>query len=161
MSYAKIRPRRGTKTEWELVNPILMEGELGIEYPDNGIGTGLCKFKLGNGTKKWNELQYAFDASSANAIYGGTVADSHDICLRTGTTEEWETLNPILLLGEIVYDITVGSIKIGDGIHQFTYLDYIGGKSGITDFDFGDIDDGEVVPGPNDKDYDFGDIDEI
>ena len=40
MSFAKIRPRRSTKTEWELINPILMEGELGIEYPDSGIGTG-------------------------------------------------------------------------------------------------------------------------
>ena len=99
MSYAKIRPRRSTKTEWELVNPILMEGELGIEFPDSGIGTGLCKFKIGDGFKKWSELAYAFDASNAGSIHGGTVSISNDICLRTGTTDEWETENPVLGLG--------------------------------------------------------------
>lgn len=157
MSYAKIRPRRGTKTEWELVNPILMEGEIGIENPDTGIGTGLCKFKLGDGYKKWSELPYAFNASAADSIYGGTVTVSHDICLRSGTSTEWETLNPVLGLGEIVFDITKGAIKVGDGQHQFNYLSYIGSTN--QDFDFGDADDGEIIPGPDDTDYDFGEDD--
>ena len=29
------------------------------------------------------------------------------------------------------------------------------------DYDFGDIDEAEIMPGPEDKDYDFGDIDSI
>lgn len=162
MSYAKLRPRRSTKTEWELINPVLMEGEIGVEFPDTGIGTGLCKFKLGDGYKKWSELPYAFDAFAAEAVYGGTVSVSHDIWLRTGTTYEWETENPVLGIGEIVFDITKGSIKIGDGEHAFKDLDYIGdGFIMEHDYDFGDIDDGEIVPGPDDKDYDFGDIDMI
>lgn len=141
MSYAKLRPRRGTKTEWELINPILMEGEIGIEFPDSGIGTGLCKFKIGDGKKTWSELEYAFNAEAATAIYGGTVDVSNDICLRYGTTTEWELANPILAKGEVVYDINVNSLKIGDGIHSFTQLSYIGGSG---EFDFGDIDrDGE------------------
>ena len=159
MSYAKIRPRRSTKTEWELINPILMEGELGVEYPDSGIGTGLCRFKIGDGFKKWSELAYAFDASAAGSVYGGTVSISNDICLRTGTTEEWETENPVLGLGEIVFDIAKGSIKIGDGEHTFTQLEYIGGWEMEDDYDFGDVDEGEIVPGPQDRDYDFGDLD--
>ena len=162
MSYAKLRPRRSTKTEWELINPILMEGEMGIEFPDSGIGTGLCKFKLGDGFKRWSDLPYAFNASSAEAIYGGTVSVFHDICLRSGTTAEWETSNPVLGLGEIVFDITKGAIKIGDGEHQFTSLEYIGYTWELDqEYDFGDIDEGEIVPGPDDKDYDFGELEYI
>lgn len=162
MSYAKLRPRRGTKSEWELINPILMEGEMGVEYPDTGIGTGLCKFKLGDGFKKWADLPYAFNANAAEAIYGGTVSVSHDIWLRTGTTEEWMASNPILGLGEIVYDRTKGAIKIGDGEHHFEKLEYIGYYWEMDhDYDFGDIDEAEIMPGPEDKDYDFGDIDSI
>lgn len=159
MSYAKLRPRRGTTTEWNLHNPVLMEGEMGIEFPDSGIGTGLCKFKLGDGYKKWTELPYAFDATSATGIYGGTTSTYHDIWLRAGTTEEWETLNPILGLGEIVFDITKGSIKVGDGEHHFKSLKYIGYTWEMDqDYDFGDIDEGEIIAGPDDQDYDFGEL---
>lgn len=162
MAYAKLRPRRSTATEWNLINPVLMEGELGIEYPDTGIGTGLCKFKLGDGNKKWSDLPYAFNAGAADAIYGGTVSVSHDIYLRSGTTDEWETVNPILGLGEIVYDITRQAIKIGDGEHPFKSLEYIGYTWEMDqEYDFGDIDEEEIIPGPDDKDYDFGDLDNL
>lgn len=161
MSYAKIRPRRGTKTEWNMINPVLMEGELGIECPDTGVGTGLSKFKIGDGFKKWADLPYAFDATAANAVYGGNVSISHDICLRCGTTIEWETTNPILKLGEIVFDITKGAIKIGDGQHTFKQLDYIGYTWEMEDnYDFGDIDLEPITPpSPDDQIYDFQDID--
>jgi hypothetical protein len=68
----------GTKAEWETVNPILKEGEMGIEVPDTGVGTGLCKFKLGDGYNKWSDLPYSFDGTAASAIYGGTPSVSHD-----------------------------------------------------------------------------------
>ena len=76
MSYAKIRPRRGTKTEWNEINPVLMEGELGIEFPDSGVGSGKCKFKIGDGETRWGDLEYAFDGNSASAFDGGTVSIS-------------------------------------------------------------------------------------
>lgn len=159
MSYAKLRPRRSTKTEWELINPVLMEGEMGVEFPDSGIGTGLCKFKIGDGFKKWSDLQYAFNGTAADAIYGGSVSIFHDIWLRTGTTEEWEASNPVLGIGEIVFDITKGAIKIGDGEHNFKSLNYIGYNWQMDhDYDFGDIDEVIFVPGPDDKDYDFGEM---
>lgn len=153
MSYAKIRPRRGTKTEWELVDPILMEGELGIEFPDTGIGTGLCKFKLGDGKTNWSDLPYAFNAAAASAVYGGTVTTHNDIFLRTGTSDEWEKENPILGLGEVVFDVSRYALKVGDGQHNFRSLKYIGAVD--KDYDFGDIDDGEIIYGPDDDDYDF------
>ena len=127
MSFAKIRPRRSTTTEWEATNPVLRVGELGIEFPDSGIGTGLCKFKLGDGNTKWKDLAYAFDASAASGVYGGTVSISHDIWLRQGTTEEWEEVDPVLGNGEIVFDSTEYALKVGDGKKTFTELDYISG----------------------------------
>jgi hypothetical protein len=48
----KIQLRRGTASEWSTANPILSEGELGLE-----LDTG--KFKVGNGTAAWNTLVYA------------------------------------------------------------------------------------------------------
>ena len=159
MSFAKIRPRRGTKTEWQEFNPILMEGEWGIEYPDTGIGTGLCKFKFGNGFKKWSELPYAFSAENATSMDGGTVSTYNNLQLRRGTTDEWELADPILAAGEPVYDITKQALKIGDGEHSFRALDYVGYSWEMdNEYDFGDMNEGEIVPGPDDKDYDFGDM---
>ena len=142
--YAKIRPRRGTATEWSIINPILYEGEFAIECPDSGVGTGLSKFKIGDGRTQWNDLPYAFDANAALAIYGGNVSVSHDICLRAGTSDEWETENPVLKFSEIVVDVTKMAIKIGDGEHSFKELNYIGYDNDIDkDFDFGDLDEEE------------------
>lgn len=44
--YAKLRPRRSTATEWSAINPVLMEGEMGVEYPDTGVGTAYVSLKL-------------------------------------------------------------------------------------------------------------------
>ena len=156
--FANIRPRRGSTTEWSTINPVLLEGELAIEYPDSGIGTGFCKFKLGDGYTEYNDLSYAFDANAARSIYGGNASVSNDICLRTATTEEWEAENPVLKLGEIVFDKTAYAYKSGDGEHTFTELDYIGYVWELDkDYNFGDLDDPEILP--EDKDYDFGDLD--
>lgn len=141
--YAKIRPRRGTVTEWQTFNPILLEGEFAIEYPDNGVGTGLCRFKIGDGQKPWNDIPYAFDAGSASEIQGGGVDIYHTIALRSATTLEWETADPVLELNEIIFDTTKQAFKVGDGQHSFNELKYIG------------------YDADEDKDYDFGDLDEI
>lgn len=63
MAYVKIRPRRSSKAEWEHVDPILAEGEWGIEYPNTGIGTGSVNMKFGDGIHKWTELPYAIEGA--------------------------------------------------------------------------------------------------
>ena len=50
----RIQFRRGTEAEWTSTNPILAEGELGLE-----LDTG--RFKVGVGTTSWTNLQYAFE----------------------------------------------------------------------------------------------------
>jgi hypothetical protein len=48
----QIQLRRGTASEWSSANPVLAEGELGVEK-DTG------KFKLGDGSSQWNSLLYS------------------------------------------------------------------------------------------------------
>ena len=141
-SFKNFRPRRSTKAEWEQYNPILLEGEMGIEVPNSGVGTGLVKIKFGDGVKHWNDLPYGLD-NTATSIHGGTVETGYDICLRCGTTNEWNAANPVLGLGEIVFDITHMGIKVGDGVSRFKQLAYMG-ETGEFDFDFGD--EGENPP---------------
>lgn len=142
--FVKLRPRRSTTTEWEMLDPVLKEGELGVEYPDTGVGTGLCKFKLGDGYTRWTELPYAFNAEEADSIHGGTVTVSHEIGLRSGTIDEWSSVNPTLALGEPAFDITNNAIKIGDGEHTFNEIAYIGSKL-LDDYDFGNINRDDII----------------
>lgn len=51
MPFIQLQLRRGTKTEWETVNPILAAGELGLDIDTNQL-------KLGNGTDAWKTLPY-------------------------------------------------------------------------------------------------------
>lgn len=43
---------------------------------------------------------------------------------RRGTAEVWATINPILASGEIGYESDTGKHKMGDGITQWTGLEY-------------------------------------
>ena len=139
--YSKIRPRRGSSTEWNLYNPVLLEGELGVEVPETGVGTGISKFKIGDGERHWSDLPYAFNATAASAIDGGTIDDFNLILLRSGPKDEWESKNPVLAADEIVFDTTQYAIKIGDGTKTFTELQYIGVIDlDNIDLDFGDLD---------------------
>lgn len=52
---ALMKHRRGTSAEWNFVNPVLSEGELGVEE-DTGI------IKIGDGASTWAELQPAFSS---------------------------------------------------------------------------------------------------
>lgn len=52
MSMPVIQHIRGTAEMWAEVNPILYEGELGLE-------TDTRKFKFGDGIHTWSELEYA------------------------------------------------------------------------------------------------------
>jgi hypothetical protein len=47
----QIQFRRGTSTEWFVANPILAQGELGIDLDVN-------RFKIGTGVTSWNSLNY-------------------------------------------------------------------------------------------------------
>ena len=116
MPYVKIKPRRGTKAQWEQYNPTLAEGELAIEVPDTGVGTGAVKMKIGNGTSNWAALPYALDLSSYTPGTG-TVAGVTNIGLFVDRNK-W-----VFVEGEQIYTntMTVEGITT-DCYPQFTLI---------------------------------------
>ena len=86
----QIRLRRGTENQWKNTNPILANGELGIE-------TDTGKFKIGDGTSGWNALFYQgvpsdiIDISTVQK--GGTVV---------GTSSENTAILPVGANGAIL-----------------------------------------------------------
>ena len=68
-----IKLRRGIASQWTSVNPVLADGEMGIE-------TDTRKFKFGDGVKVWTALEYAGTSSelsieTAERIAGDTALD--------------------------------------------------------------------------------------
>lgn len=130
-AYVKLRPRRGSKSQWEYANPILSEGELAFECPETGVGTGPVNFKIGDGTSSYISLPYAFNAATLNAKVddlANTVAtyDSTIAALSASVAEMEEQVQNVrkidiqasepddLLLGQIWInsDMVTGSIII-------------------------------------------------
>ena len=148
MAYARIRPRRGTAYEWSTYNPVLESGELGLEYPDTGLGTGLCKLKVGNGSSRWNDLEYAFDGTAASAFDGGTVTNFHILQIRAGSSESWANSDPVINDRELIYVTDKGGFKVGNGVDVWSDLPYTN-TAGFVDnmIDFGDEDAEDEIVG--------------
>lgn len=45
----RMQQRRGTNLEWNTLDPVLLEGEIGVNLTNNTI-------KIGDGVKKWSQL---------------------------------------------------------------------------------------------------------
>ena len=59
----RVQFRRDTKVRWVEVNPILMEGEIGLEIDTNNI-------KMGDGVHAWNELEYGVGIENITSELG-------------------------------------------------------------------------------------------
>lgn len=57
----RIQFRRDTAANWTSVNPVLAEGELGLELDTD-------KFKIGDGTSDWGSLSYSSLPSTALTV---------------------------------------------------------------------------------------------
>jgi len=62
-----IQLRRDITSNWQTVNPVLNEGEFGIEY--NSDKSQILGIKIGNGSDTWNNLDYFLTSMSV----GGSV----------------------------------------------------------------------------------------
>jgi len=84
----QIQLRNDTTAGWEYANPVLAQAEVGVD-------TTLGKFKIGDGTSRWNALQFQ-SASIADFIfeYDSEEGDSvmtvtdHDMVIRTVRDED-------------------------------------------------------------------------
>lgn len=61
MPFVQFQLRRGLASEWASVNPILAQGELGLESDTK-------KVKVGNGIDSWSSLQYGIGYNDLYAV---------------------------------------------------------------------------------------------
>jgi hypothetical protein len=71
----RIKLRRDTAANWTQNNPVLAEGEPGLE-----LDTG--KIKYGNGTSTWNSLDYSGGGAAG-------LTDEGNVVVTAGSTEHW------------------------------------------------------------------------
>lgn len=65
--YVKIQHRINESETWRRINPILAEGEIGIESDTR-------KFKYGDGVSHWTSLEYAY-GSGLTSIFANSADD--------------------------------------------------------------------------------------
>jgi hypothetical protein len=61
----RMQQRRGTQAQWTAANPVLAAGEIGFEIDNN-------RFKVGDGTNHWDDLNYFVDIESVLGGVSGT-----------------------------------------------------------------------------------------
>jgi hypothetical protein len=121
----RILIRRDTTPNWQSVNPILSNGELGIEIKNDGTR----KIKLGTGDIPWNSLDYFIDDFVTNQDFA-----TH----RSDTTAHYATDTPVAnLIARYNSDKGLKSDKIpteNNDVIRKTELDDVSGTvSGIRD----------------------------
>jgi hypothetical protein len=94
-----IQFRRGTSAEWATANPILAQGEIGVNLDGN-------RFKVGTGLTSWNNLEYT-------AVFDIVVQSSSDrLVYPTFASAVGKTYIGINTTG-IVYTPPTGNLGIG------------------------------------------------
>ena len=81
--YDKIVIRNDIEANWVSVNPVLLEGEVGIT-----MDTTPKKFKVGNGTSAWSELPYHNPSVTISDIQG--LQEILDNKVTVPTQAEWD-----------------------------------------------------------------------
>ena len=95
-----MQQKRGTSTNWETNNPLLLAGEIGFE-------TDTQKLKIGNGTDNWNDLPYvsAIDSNNELEAAGNNneetafYVENTDI-IDTVVASEWRTLKYVISMSK-------------------------------------------------------------
>ena len=74
----QIQFRRGTAAEWSSANPLLAQGEMGLEWDTN-------KFKIGTGSTYWNSLGYSSGQTGATGPAGPSGSSNAMISANQGS----------------------------------------------------------------------------
>jgi len=122
----RMQQRRGTAAQWTSANPILNAGEMGWESDTN-------KFKIGDGTNHWANLDYFIDQSSTvNPSFGssitfeGATADSYETTLQVTDPTDDRTITLPNVSGTV---ITTGNLSDITDIGVFTSTIVMEGSS--------------------------------
>lgn len=113
----RMQQRRGTASQWTSANPILNGGEIGWESDTN-------KFKIGDGTNHWADLDYFIDANSTvnpsfgtSIVFEGATADSYETTLQVTDPTADRTITLPNASGTV---ITTGNLSDITDIGVFT-----------------------------------------
>ena len=55
------------------------------------------------------------------------------VILPMKTAYEWNTQNPVLVRGQLVYESDTGAMKVGDGVNRYNDLRYAGLIAGTSE----------------------------
>jgi hypothetical protein len=109
----KIQLRRDIAANWTANNPLLLNGEIGIE-------TDTLKFKVGNGTQRWNALtNYALKPGQANGV--ATLGSDGKIPLSQLPDQVSLDAEALLAIQNALSSITTTDIEEGSNLY-FTNL---------------------------------------
>ena len=107
----RMQQRRGTASQWTSANPVLNAGEIGWESDTN-------KFKIGDGTNHWADIDYFADINSTvNPSFGssitfeGATADSYETVLQVTDPTADRT---------ITFPNATGTVVLADGSGNVT-----------------------------------------
>jgi hypothetical protein len=105
----KIQLRRDLSTNWTQNNPLLLNGEIGIE-------TDTLKLKIGNGTDRWNAITaYAFKPGLANGI--ATLNSDGKIPLGQLPDQVSLDTEALLAIQNALSEISTSDIPEGDNLY--------------------------------------------
>jgi hypothetical protein len=108
MAY-KIQLRRDIAANWATNNPLLLNGEIGIE-------TDTLKFKIGNGTQRWNSITaYALKPGLANGV--ATLNSDGKIPLSQLPDQVSLDSEALLAIQNALSSITTTDIEEGDNLY--------------------------------------------
>jgi hypothetical protein len=122
----RMQQRRGTASQWTSANPVLNAGEMGWESDTN-------KFKIGDGTNHWANLDYFIDANSTvnpsfgtSIVFEGATADSYETTLQVTDPTDDRTITLPNVSGTV---ITTGNLSDITDIGVFTSTIVMEGSS--------------------------------
>lgn len=104
----QVQLRRGTTLEWEAANPILAEGEIGIDLT-------LGAFKVGDGSHPWTEIPFMEEGPAGPAGVTGDPGEKGD----TGDSRFPSNRQSSPVQGDVFADNNNAYIYLADHWYQF------------------------------------------
>jgi hypothetical protein len=113
----RMQQRRGTASQWTTANPVLNAGEFGWESDSN-------KFKIGDGTNHWNDLDYFADINSTinpsfgtNIVFEGATSDSYETTLQVTDPTADRTITLPNASGTVVLSDGSGNVTVSGNLN--------------------------------------------